>query len=85
MRMECRQNCGACCIAPSITSAIPEMPNGKPAGIRCIQLNDQNRCKLFGRPDRPMVCGSLKPSQEMCGFSQREALIYLEMLEKQTS
>ncbi|HNV09555.1 MAG TPA: YkgJ family cysteine cluster protein, partial [Dokdonella sp.] len=29
--MSCRSGCGACCIAPSISSPIPGMPNGKPA------------------------------------------------------
>ena len=38
--MDCRSNCAACCIYPSITSVIPEMPNVKPAGVRCIQLAD---------------------------------------------
>ena len=28
----CRPGCGACCIAPSITSPIPGMPDGKPVG-----------------------------------------------------
>ncbi|GAC1366978.1 MAG: YkgJ family cysteine cluster protein [Ktedonobacteraceae bacterium] len=83
--MECRVGCGACCIAPSISSPIPGMPEGKPAGARCIQLTDDNRCKLFGKPERPAVCGHLQPSLEMCGRSQREALIYLTTLERATS
>ncbi|MGU7695722.1 YkgJ family cysteine cluster protein, partial [Escherichia coli] len=29
--MECRPDCGACCTAPSISSPIPGMPDGKPA------------------------------------------------------
>ena len=33
------------------------MPNGKPAGVRCVQLDDDNLCKLFGTPQRPAVCG----------------------------
>ncbi|HVK38365.1 MAG TPA: YkgJ family cysteine cluster protein, partial [Candidatus Kapabacteria bacterium] len=37
--MTCRDGCGACCIAPSITSPIPGMPDGKPAGVRCVQLS----------------------------------------------
>lgn len=82
--MECRDNCGACCISPSISSAIPGMPNGKPAGVRCIQLTDQNKCKLFGKPDRPKVCVRLMPSEEMCGFSRSEAMAYLDMLEEKT-
>ncbi len=83
--MECRDNCGACCISPSISSAIPGMPNGKPAGVRCIQLTKQNRCKLFGKPERPKVCAGLMPSKEMCGISQGDAITYLDLLEEQTS
>lgn len=83
--MECREKCGACCIAPSITSPILGIPNGKPAGIRCIQLDQNNRCKIFGQKDRPKVCGGLMPSSEMCGKSQKEAMSYLSQLEKLTS
>ncbi|MEO8036559.1 MAG: YkgJ family cysteine cluster protein, partial [Acidobacteriota bacterium] len=36
--MDCRTGCAACCIAPSITSPIPGMPEGKAAGVRCVQL-----------------------------------------------
>jgi Fe-S-cluster containining protein len=28
--MDCRVGCGACCIAPSISSPLPGMPRGKP-------------------------------------------------------
>jgi Fe-S-cluster containining protein len=79
--MDCRIGCGACCIAPSISSAIPGMPNGKPAGVRCIQLDNANRCKLFGRPDRPAVCARLRPSPSMCGQSRDAALAVLNELE----
>lgn len=82
--MECRENCGACCIAPSISSPIPGMPNGKPAGVRCIQLTENNLCKLFGCSERPNVCKSLKPSEEMCGKSSKEAISYLDRLEQLT-
>lgn len=63
----CRSGCGACCIAPSISSAIPGMPDGKPAGVRCVQLSADNRCAIFGDPRRPAVCASLRASVEMCG------------------
>jgi hypothetical protein len=79
--MDCRVGCGACCIALSISSPIPGMPDGKPAGVRCIQLTDDNRCKVFGMPERPAVCNRLRPSAEMCGTSAEEALIYLNELE----
>jgi uncharacterized protein len=82
--MDCRVGCGACCIAPSISSPIPGMPDGKPAGVRCVQLTDDNRCRLFGRPERPVVCGALRPSEEMCGHSRQEALAYLTFLERAT-
>ncbi|MEG3192719.1 YkgJ family cysteine cluster protein [Lysobacter sp. D1-1-M9] len=82
--MDCRSHCGACCIAPSITSPIPGMPHGKPAGVPCVQLDAQLRCKLFGRPERPAFCASLRPSMEMCGSSREEALRGLLELELAT-
>ena len=73
--------CGACCVAPSISSAIPGMPRGKPAGVRCVQLTDDNRCRLFGRPERPAVCVSLRPNLEMCGQTAEDAYAHLIQLE----
>lgn len=82
--MECRVGCAACCIAPSISSSIPGMLEGKPAGVRCIQLTSENKCKLFGQEGRPAVCSSLKPSKEMCLNTSEEAYRFLEELEKAT-
>lgn len=82
--MECRAGCGACCIALSISSPIPGMPDGKPAGVRCAQLTDDNRCRLFGQPERPVVCRRLRPSEEMCGRTTQDALDYLSFLERAT-
>lgn len=79
--MECRVGCAACCIAPSIATPIPGMPRGKPAGVPCVQLDRAGRCMLFGRPERPAVCGSLRPSPEMCGETRDEAIAYLTRLE----
>lgn len=84
MGMECRPHCAACCIAPSISSPIPGMPNGKPAGVRCVQLDEHDRCKIFGRPERPAVCGSLQPSEDMCGDSREQALRWLGRLDAET-
>ena len=83
--MNCRPGCGACCIAPSISSPIPGMPNGKPAGVRCIQLDEADRCRLFGDPRRPAVCASLRPTLEMCGADRAQAMQYLTELEVMTS
>ena len=82
--MECRSHCAACCIAPSISSPIPGMPGGKPAGVRCVQLDEQDRCRIFGQPERPAVCGSLQPSEDMCGDSREQAMRWLSGLESQT-
>lgn len=81
----CRPDCGACCIAPSISSAIPGMPHGKPAGVRCVQLGADDRCLIFGRPERPSVCRSLRPSDEMCGDSRLYAIEWLDRMEACTS
>ncbi|WP_440055892.1 YkgJ family cysteine cluster protein [Pseudoalteromonas sp. T1lg65] len=79
--MDCRLGCGACCIAPSITTPIPGMPEGKPAGVRCIQLNDENLCKLFGKPERPKVCLSFKPMDDVCGETNEQAMQIITELE----
>jgi uncharacterized protein len=87
----CRPGCAACCIAPSISSPIPPfggkpgMPEGKAAGLPCSCLVEGGLCGLFGRPERPAVCLSLKPSAEMCGASREEALAYLAALEEATA
>ncbi|MBC3927315.1 YkgJ family cysteine cluster protein [Undibacterium sp. CY21W] len=83
--MQCRDACGACCIAPSISSPIPGMPEGKPAHSACPQLDENLLCKIFNHPDRPAVCAGLQPSFEMCGESKDQAMFYLTQLEIATS
>lgn len=75
--MECRSGCGACCVAPSISSAIPGMPNGKPANTRCIHLAEDYTCAIFGQPERPKVCDDFKAESIACGESREEALSIL--------
>jgi uncharacterized protein len=60
------------------------MPQGKPAGVRCVQLTLDNRCRLFQKPDRPPVCIGLTPLLEMCGAHFDHALAYLTLLEEAT-
>ena len=55
--------------------------NGKPAGVRCIQLGDDARCLIFGQPGRPAVCSGLMPSAEMCGHDTGQAMRFLDELE----
>ena len=61
------------------------MPHGKPAGMACVQLDGRGRCQLFGRPDRPAVCLSLRPSLEMCAKDRTHALRWLARLEAATA
>jgi hypothetical protein len=61
------------------------MPQGKPAFVRCIQLDDANRCRIFGQPERPAVCASLKPQAEMCGSSREQAIAWLSEMERATA
>jgi len=82
--MLCRPQCGACCTAPSISSPIPSLPQGKPAGVRCTHLADDERCRLFGRPERPAVCLTLQPEPAKCGSSRAQALRWLRALELAT-
>jgi len=82
--LDCRPGCAACCIAPSISSPLPGLPDGKPAGVPCPHLDEALRCRLFGRPERPAVCGSLPPGAEMCGDSREHALHFLARLERLT-
>ncbi|EJN00837.1 YkgJ family cysteine cluster protein [Herbaspirillum sp. YR522] len=82
--MKCRDDCGACCVAPSITSPIPGMPDGKPANVRCVQLAADNRCLIFGKPERPSFCGGLQASEEMCGDTREQAIRWLFQLENAT-
>jgi Fe-S-cluster containining protein len=84
-KLTCRAGCGACCIAPSISSAIPGMPNGKPAGVRCVQLTADNQCKLFGKPNRPIICAQFNATIELCGTNFEQSMQNLADLEAKTA
>ena len=49
-----------------------------------MQLLPDLRCALFGKPERPAVCVSLRPTEEMCGVNRDEALAHLAGLELAT-
>lgn len=83
--MDCRPGCAACCVAITISSPLPEMPDGKPAGVRCAHLTDDNLCALFEDPRRPPVCSALAASPEMCGANAAEAFERLHALEVATA
>lgn len=85
----CRPGCGACCTAPSISTPIPSLDGSparpKPANTPCHQLDADLRCRLFGQPQRPAVCGSLNPEPEMCGHNREHAMLFLQRLELATA
>lgn len=81
MAFNCRENCGACCVAPSIHTGFYGMPAGKKAGEACVHLDERMKCSIFDRPERPAFCASLPPSEEMCMGSREGALDYLSQLE----
>lgn len=60
------------------------MPGGKPAGVRCVQLLPDLRCALFGRPERPAFCATLRPAEDMCGRDRDEALARIAAWEAAT-
>ncbi|MFP4017737.1 MAG: YkgJ family cysteine cluster protein [Bacteroidales bacterium] len=81
--MECRPQCGACCIAPSISSPIPGMPNGKPAGVPCVNLTEDYLCGIFDDPMRPDVCNGFMAEPLLCGNNREEAMRNLANLEEE--
>jgi hypothetical protein len=64
---------------------MPNMPDGKPAGVRCANLNDRNECTLYGRRERPPFCVGWRPGLEVCGHSFDEAMSNIAALEKRTA
>jgi hypothetical protein len=82
--MDCRK-CGAFCIAPSIATAIPNMPSGKPAGVRCANLNGRNECTPYRKAARPAFCAGWQPMPEVCGQGFQEAMTRISRLEQATA
>ena len=84
--MDCRPGCGACCIAPSISSPLPGMPNGKPAGVVCVNLDpDSFLCRIWGSVDYPEVCRRFRAMPDTCGSDRAEALELIARLEMESA
>lgn len=79
--MKCRDNCGACCIVPSISSALPKLSGGKPGGVPCPHLTEGMQCDIFNSPNRPAVCDGFMPEPEFCGSCRNEAIEILAKLQ----
>ena len=83
--MFCHKNCAACCSVISISSPLPGMPEGKPAGVRCHNLTIDELCSIHGKENYPNVCLNFTMSVETCGLEAKDAINYLTELEKLTS
>jgi Fe-S-cluster containining protein len=55
------------------------MPDGKPAGVRCIHLRDDYSCSIYD--NRPGVCRDFQAEEGVCGKDREEALDILGRLE----
>lgn len=82
--MQCRLDCGACCIAPAIVEPFFNMPEGKRASERCVHLQENFSCAIFYSDKRPKCCAEFKPELEFCGQNREQALQILTLLEMQT-
>ena len=82
--MQCRTDCGACCIAISIGQPYYGMPEGKPAGVTCVHLSLAMRCNIFGDDRRPALCDAFKAEREFCGDNREQALERLAQLERES-
>ena len=83
--MQCRQQCGACCIAPSIVQPYYNMPNGKSAGEMCVNLDQASwQCTIWGTSHYPQFCADFLAEQIVCGEDREEAIRILTELEATT-
>lgn len=83
--MECRANCGACCIAPSINRPFANMPEGKKAGEPCANLDPLTyRCTIWGEAHYPQCCRDFQPAAYVCGENRDQALSLIRILERDT-
>jgi hypothetical protein len=61
------------------------MPHGKPAGVRCVNLDDDHRCRLWGTAQYPDVCRRFAADIAVCGETRDEAMVLLTVMERETS
>ena len=61
------------------------MPNGKPAGERCLHLTAELLCAIFTHPERPAVCANFSADFAVCGDSREDAIRLLGWLESATA
>jgi hypothetical protein len=61
------------------------MPEGKPAGVVCLNLDLGNyQCTIWGTDQYPQLCRDFRPDKTTCGGSQQEAIQLINQLELST-
>ena len=62
------------------------MPNGKPAGVACINLDPIDySCTIWGKPNYPDLCRQFIPCADVCGDTREQALLLIGDLEVKTA
>ena len=62
------------------------MPEGKPAGVFCANLDPTNfQCKIWQQDNYPKVCGDFKACDDVCGMNREEALQLINKWERETT
>jgi len=60
------------------------MPGGKPAGVRCVNLDDDHYCRVWGTAMYPDICRRFAADAAVCGQTRDEAMVLLTVMEKAT-
>lgn len=61
------------------------MPNGKPAGVRCVNLDAEHLCRVWNTAEYPRVCRGFRAEAMTCGSSREEAIVLLTIMERETA
>jgi uncharacterized protein len=62
------------------------MPNGKPAGVVCVNLERATGlCRIWHTEAYPDVCRNFQPAPDACGRNREEALELLAAIETATA
>jgi uncharacterized protein len=84
--VNCRKGCAACCTVISISSPLPGMPEGKPAGIACVNLDPEAlSCTIWQTKEYPEVCRNFLATPEICGETNSEAYQNIFIMEQATA
>ncbi len=64
---------------------MPNMPNGKPAGIMCTNLDPITlSCLIWGQENYPKHCKHFIATLDVCGNSREQALQLIDAMELAT-